>query len=85
MFDFDQLKDFFEQHKIPLSGKMNFFPEEVENLFLAASGRSQSLGGFILMNVINISKTGIETNFESYDDLYEAYCAFMTGYLNLRA
>jgi hypothetical protein len=85
MFDFERLESFFKLNKIPLAGKMDLFPEEVESLFIAASNQDQSFGGFILLSVLNISRTGITTNFDSYDDLYEAYCAFMTGYLHLRA
>lgn len=85
MFDSDRLEKFFKQNKIPLSGKIDLFPEEVESIFLAATNMSKSFGGFALLSVLNSSRTGIETTFSSYDDLFEAYCAFMTGYLNLRA
>lgn len=82
MLLFNELQKFFETNDIPLECERILQPQEIDTLFLNALNQGKSFGSFILWTVINIERSGINTNFTSWDMLYDSYCAFMTGFMN---
>ena len=81
MLNLDTIRNFFITHKIELKVERPLSKAEVYTLYLDA----QELGGnifssFIVMAAINANKNGIQTIFDSYEGIEEAYIAFYMGY-----
>jgi hypothetical protein len=81
MLNLDTIRSFFITHKIDLEVERPLSKEEVYDLYTDA----QKLGGhifssFIVMAAINANKNGIQTVFDSYESIEEAYIAFYMGY-----
>ena len=81
MLQHSQVQAFFERNSIPLEGSIELGDARTDDLFLEAMKLGYSFGCFSLVAIINSDKNGIETHFGSYDELYDAYCCFITGML----
>lgn len=78
----NQVREFFEKNSIPLESDIKTSLEQTSELFMKAFNNcGNSFAGFIMQAVINPAKDGIWTKFNSWEDLYESYCAFMTGFM----
>lgn len=75
-----QIESFFKENQIGLQMEKEMAADEVANLFLAAGDLGYSFSAFALNAVINPTRTGIQTNFESWEELYTCYCYFMTAW-----
>ena len=76
-----EIQKFFTTHSIPLSGSANLSTDEYTRLVLDASAHGYSFLGFLQVACLNSDETTVTTAFENWEDLYESYCCFMTGYL----
>lgn len=76
-----ELQDFFSSNSIDLECEKSLTVDEVNNLVLKAGDRGRSLAAFVMMTVINSDRTGINPCFRTVEDLYDAYCSFMIGYI----
>lgn len=83
MLSLDEIKEFFINHQIPLSGVKSIgWKEVVNDLFLAAYAKSEVFAAFILNAVIDADRVCVETNFSSYEEVYDAFTQFLMGYTN---
>jgi hypothetical protein len=80
MLVIDQLKTFFSQNNIDLQVEKTLPLDDVGTLLLEADKMGRSFAGFVLNAIINAKRDGIQTNFSSWDELYECYIKFMIGY-----
>lgn len=80
-----QLQSFFEKHEIPLEITKNLSSGDVADIFADATNIGYSFASFILAGVLSADRNGIQTNFTSYDELYEAYAAFMVGLMGAQS
>lgn len=76
-----ELKTFFESNNIPLDTESVTSCEQCDVIFIEALKYGTSFGSFILCSVLNPERNGIWTRFDSWENLYECYCAFMTGFM----
>lgn len=76
----NQIESFFKEHQIDLQMEKELSVDEVTNLFLSAGDLGYSFSAFALNAVINPTRNGIQTNFESWEELYTCYCFFMTAW-----
>lgn len=71
--------NYFAENEIKLRETKGATKEYVDHLFLKACELGNLFSGFILVSTINADRNGIETNFDSEEDLYECYTAYMIG------
>lgn len=77
-----EFKDFFITHNIPLQAEILLPDVEISRIFIDAYAKGKTFAQFVLICVINSSKTGLETNFKSYEDIEESYVQFVLGYIS---
>ncbi len=70
---------FFADNGIGLQDKKLMTSNEVDQLFWKACELGKTFSGFILAGVINADRNGIETNFDSQNDLYDCYTCYVIG------
>lgn len=81
MLNKSEVCSFFVANSIELECEKLLSVEEVNNLITNAAAQGRSFTGFISLAVINADRTGINPCFRSEEDLWDAYCAYMTGYM----
>lgn len=79
MFTAKQLQRFFEQNDLHPGDEKIIGENEVNGLVVKATHQAYSLGGFVVASVINLNRDGILISDQTWEDLYVAYCYFMTG------
>jgi hypothetical protein len=76
----DKVKYFFEFNGIKLRSSEMLSETKVDNIFVDASNYGLAFVAFVSFGVFNAEQTGLETNYDSWDELYDCYCNFIVGY-----
>ena len=76
----DRLQEFFEKNEIKLKSSENVSDAEADAIFNDAANYGLGFVSFVSFGVFNAEQTAIETNYNSWDDLYDCYCNFVVGY-----
>lgn len=76
----DSIQNFFEKNKISLKSNNTMADSEVDVIFIDAANYGLGFVAFVSFGVFNAEQTGLETNYDSWDDLYDCYCNFIVGY-----
>lgn len=77
--DLHVIKKFFEINGLPLNGTLKCSEHMATHLFLEAQKVSNSFSRFFLAGILNQHSNVIETNFDSWEELFECYCEFCIG------
>lgn len=81
VLNIETIKQFFEKHKIKLKSNESMSDAEIDNVFIDAANYGLTFASFVSFGVFNAEQTHLETNYDSWDDLYDCYCNFITGYV----
>ncbi len=79
------LKNFFEQNSILLCEEKLLLPIDVDLLYLQAREHGYTFAAFVHYGVISPDKNGVLTCFNSWDELYDCYLSFVSGYMGNQA
>jgi len=79
------VKNFFEKNNILLSEEKNLLTIDIDILYLRARELGYTFAAFVHYGVISPDKNGILTCFNSWDDLYDCYLSFVSGYMGNQA
>ncbi len=75
----EQIKAFFEQHQLFFAGIKKLPEKEIMEIYNAAGDIDPIFGQMFLFCFCNLDEGQIETNYESWDELYTSYCHFTAG------
>jgi len=76
-----QIERFFVRLDIPIDKEKSLTESEITKLILTACESGVSFVAFLKVAVLNPDLNGTNAYFSSFDELYEMYCIFMTGYM----
>lgn len=78
----DTIRAFFISHNIGLEIERSLSKAEMYDLFIDAKQLGGTVfGAFITIAALNANRDGIQTVFESYEAIEEAYVKFYMGYM----
>lgn len=80
MFTAKQLQHFFEDNDIHPGDEKIIGHDAVNQLIVNSSNQGYSLSGFVLASVVNLDRDGILVSDQTWEDIYTAYCYFMTAF-----
>lgn len=82
MLSQDQIKHFFHENHLCLAEERILKESEFQTLILNANVCGLAMVAFVLEGLLeHPSSRTIATNFDSWEELYDCYTGFMTGYL----
>lgn len=84
MLNLNRLKKFFEENNIPLAEEKFLGEKEIDFIFVKAISIEKFFATFLIMTVFNSEKNGFQTNFSSFEDLFESYSCFMVGAMGFK-
>lgn len=76
----EQLVKFFQDHSIELESEKSLSQNEIDNIILNSSKYGIAFTSFLVWSVFNLNRNGLYTCFSSWDELYNSYCYFMSGF-----
>lgn len=75
-----EVETFFNQNNIPLREIKEIGESSVDLIVLNAANFGTAFAGFILISTINLDRNKIDTNFDSFEDLYHCYTCYVIGF-----
>jgi hypothetical protein len=76
----DKVQEFFEKNNIKLKSSEEVSDLTADNIFASASNYGLPFVSFVSFGVFNAEQTALETNYSSWEDLYDCYLNFIAGY-----
>jgi hypothetical protein len=76
----ETIRNFFITHNIGLEEERSLTKLEVYDLAVDAVALGHTFLCFFVNTIINADKDGLQTVFDSYDSVLEAYLCFHAGY-----